>query len=101
MMMMMMTTMMMMFYKALIPKHILNIFSGISKTPGVSLWQVFTRRRKSLKVFVRRKSMKVLSFPTDEAPDGLYDDDDGPSFGDCSDYDDDDDCESDGFWMHL
>ena len=92
MMMMMMMTMMMMFYKALIPKYILNIFlCGISKTPGVSLWRVFTRRRKSLKVFVRRKSMKVLSFPTDEAPDGVYDDDDGPSFGDSSDYDDDDD----------
>ena len=45
--------------------------------------------------------MKVLSFPTDEAPDGVYDDDDGPSFVDNSDYDDDDDCESDGFWMHL
>ena len=46
----------------------MNIFS---KTPGVSLWRVFTRRRKSLKVFARGKSAKVLSFPTDEAPDGV------------------------------
>ena len=46
----------------------LNIFS---KTPGVSLCRVFTRARKSLKVFARGKSVKVLSFPTDEAADGV------------------------------